>query len=326
MIELRHLRYFVAVAEDLHFGRAARRLRIAQPPLSQQIRQLERTLGTPLLVRNTRKVALTPAGTELLGGARRTLAELDRAIDDCRRVASQGDRTLRVGHTAHAAAAVMPRIIERFRAEIADCTLELTEDSSQGNFVAVSDGALDAAFIAGSATARLEGNAVRSLVVHRERLVAAVPAAHRLARRSEISLGALANEPMVMFPRRLAPGFYDQIAGFCAQAGFVPRIVRRAAGYDRIIMAVAEGRVVSLVPQSIKRQRSRQVRFVRIVEPVSVTIDVVYTEPVTSPMLRAFLAASTSLGSQFSETQVPARFAHSLAPSQTVSQAGPSGE
>jgi len=298
MIELRHLRYFVAVAEDLHFGRAARKLQIAQPPLSQQIRQLERALGTPLLLRNTRKVALTPAGTELLGGARRTLAELDRAIDDCRRVASHGDRTLRIGHTAYAASAVMPRIIERFRAEIADCTLELTEDSSQGNLTAVSDGALDAAFVSGSEAARPDRNAIRSLVVHREPLVAAMPAAHRLARRQQINLDALAEEPMVMFPRRLAPGLHDQIVGFCTQAGFVPRVVRRAAGYDRIVMAVAESSVVSLVPQSVKRQGSKHVRFIRIVEPTSVTIALVYAEPVTSAMLRAFLAASTSLASR----------------------------
>lgn len=294
MIEVRHLRYFVAVAEDLHFGRAARRLRIAQPPLSQQIRLLERALGTPLLLRNTRKVALTPAGTELLVNARRILAELDRAIDDCRRVASSEDRALRIGHTAYAAAAVMPRIIERFRAEIVDCTLELTEDSSQGNLTAVNDGALDVAFVSGSETARPDRNAIRSLVVHREPLVAAVPAAHSLARRRQISLGALANEPMVMFPRRLAPEFHDQIAGFCTQAGFVPRVVRRSAGYDRIVMVVAEGSVVSLVPQSVRRQGTRHVRFIRIAEPTSVTIALVYTEPVTSAMLRAFLTASTS--------------------------------
>lgn len=296
MIELRHLRYFVAVAEDLHFGRAARRLRIAQPPLSQQIRQLERALGTRLLVRNTRKVALTPAGAELLSGVRRTLAELDRAIDDCRRVAIDGDRTLRIGHTAYAAAAVMPRIIERFRAEIADCTLELTEDCSQGNLNAVSDGALDAAFISGSVPAWSDGISVRSLVVHREPLVAAVPAAHRLARKQQISLGVLADDPMVMFPRRLAPDFHDQIASFCTEAGFVPQVVRRAAGYDRIVMAVAEENVVSLVPRSVQRQGTKHVRFIRIAEPTSVTIAVVYADhPVKSAMLRAFLTVSSSL-------------------------------
>lgn len=293
MIELRHLRYFVAVAEDLHFGRAARRLRIAQPPLSQQIRQLERALGTSLLLRDTRKVALTPAGTELLAGARRTIAELDRAIDDCRRAASGGDRTLRIGHTAYAAAAVMPQIIRPFYAETPDCTLELIEDSSQANLTAVADGSLDAAFISDSETSPQYGNAIRRVVVHREPLVAAVPAGHPLARRSKIRLGDLANEPMVMFPRRLAPGFHDQIVSFCTQAGFVPRVVRRAAGYDRIIMTVGEGSLVSLVPTSVRRQCGKHVRFIPLDDPTSATIALVYAEPASSPMLAAFLAVST---------------------------------
>ena len=256
-VELRHLRYFVVVAEELHFGRAARRLGIAQPPLSQQIRQLEQRLGVPLFLRTSRQVSLTPAGATLLRGARRTLAELELASAAARRAATGETGALRVGYTDSAALSVLPDAVRRFRDAWPSVHLDLTEGSTAAQIDAVVRDRVDLALVRGP----IVQPALRVDVVLRESFLLALPEQHPLAGLAEIELRAVAAEPMVLFPRHLAPEFHDTITAMCRAAGFTPRIGYEGAEYQTILSLVAAGLGVSLVPRSVGNLRRRGVEY-----------------------------------------------------------------
>jgi DNA-binding transcriptional LysR family regulator len=246
-LELRHLRYFIAVAEELHFGRAAKRLNMAQPPLSQQIRQLEATLGVRLLDRTSRRVELTPAGAALLGGARRTLAEAAHSAEIARRAARGELDTLRIGFTDSAALSVLPTIVRRYRARHPEIHLELGEASTLEQLDAVERDLVDVALVRGPVSAP----ALRTEVIYQEAFVVALPNDHALVVRGRLSLKSLGTEPIVLFPRHLAPIFHDQIVEMCRDAGFVPDVRVEAADYQTMLSLVAAGLGVSLVPASV---------------------------------------------------------------------------
>ena len=251
--ELRHLRYFVAVAEELHFGRAARRLGIAQPPLSQQIRQLELRLGVSLFIRTSRQVALTPAGEALLRGARRVLAEMGLATAAARRAATGETDALRVGYTDSAALSVLPSAIRRFRETLPSVHLDLVEGSTAAQIDAVTRDLVDLAVVRGP----VAQPALRTEVVLRESFLVALPESHPLGGFAEIELRALAGEPMVLFPRHLAPEFHDTIIALCRAASFTPLIGYEGAEYQTILSLVAARLGVSLVPRSVGNLQRR---------------------------------------------------------------------
>jgi len=245
--ELRHLRYFVAVAEELHFGRAAKRLNMAQPPLSQQIRQLEATLAVQLFDRTSRRVELTAAGAALLEGARRTLAEAAHSADIARRAARGELDTLRIGFTDSAALSVLPQIVRRYRTRHPEVRLELGEASTLEQLDAVQRDLVDVALVRGPVLAP----ALRAEVIYEEAFVVSLPNDHPLSVKKRLSLQSLASEPMVLFPRHLAAVFHDQIVEMCRDAGFVPDVRFEAADYQTILSLVAAGLGVSLVPASV---------------------------------------------------------------------------
>jgi DNA-binding transcriptional LysR family regulator len=255
--ELRHLRYFVAVAEELHFGRAAKRLGIAQPPLSQQIRQLEHRLGVSLFSRTSRQVALTPAGEALLRGARRTLAEMGLAAAAARRAATGETDALRVGYTDSAALSVMPSAIRRFRSALPSVHLDLVEGSTAAQLDAVARDLIDLALVRGPVVQP----AMRTEVVLREPFLVALPEHHPLGERETVELRALGAEPMVLFPRHLAPDFHDTISAMCRAAGFTPLVAYEGAEYQTILSLVAAGLGVSLVPRSVENLQRRGVVY-----------------------------------------------------------------
>jgi DNA-binding transcriptional LysR family regulator len=255
--ELRHLRYFVAVAEELHFGRAAKRLGIAQPPLSQQIRQLEHRLGVSLFSRTSRQVALTPAGEALLRGARRTLAEMGLAAAAARRAANGETDALRVGYTDSAALSVMPSAIRRFRSALPSVHLDLVEGSTAAQLDAVARDLIDLALVRGPVVQP----AMRTEVVLREPFLVALPEHHPLGERETVELRALGAEPMVLFPRHLAPDFHDTISAMCRAAGFTPLVAYEGAEYQTILSLVAAGLGVSLVPRSVENLQRRGVVY-----------------------------------------------------------------
>lgn len=247
MLELRHLRYFVAVAEELNFSRAADRLHMAQPPLSAAIRQLEQELGTELFVRTTREVRLTEAGSTFLDGARRTLAELDRARSNAQRAAAGEAGQLRVGFSWSARFETLPAVGRAFRATNPDVSL-LTEEMWNARMPpALRSGSIDLAI---SLCPEVAGE-FSYLALRSEPVVALLPQSHRLADRGEIELASLAEEGFLMFPRELAPRLYEFMTGLCRRAGFEP-IVRNESfhsGWELQILADVD--VVALAPASV---------------------------------------------------------------------------
>lgn len=247
-VELRHLRYFVAVAEELHFGRAARRLHMAQPPLSQQIARLEYLVGYPLFERRPR-VALTEPGKVLLAVARRTLAQVAQGIDSTRRAGRGESGVLTIGFAASAMLTAMPRVFHAFRDRYPAVELRLREMSTSAQRDAIVAGFLDAGFLREPAA---DASLVAEPVV-REPFVAVLPPAHARAGEAVLPLGALADEPFVLFPRTVAPTLYDQVLGLCRDAGFHPKQVQEAQEWLTIVSLVDAGLGVSLVPASFRR-------------------------------------------------------------------------
>jgi DNA-binding transcriptional LysR family regulator len=288
MIELRHLRYFVAVAEELHFGRAAEKLYIAQPPLSQQIKQLEQSMGVELFIRNRRRVRLTEAGHVFLEQARRTLAQADYAVQAAQRAATGESGRLEVGFVSSATYHdVIPNIIRAFRDKHPDAVLALHELTSAEQVQALRDRQIDVGFVRppiGDDTVTLES-------VLYEPFVAALPSSHALSNAPEISLSALSADPFVMLPRHLNLSLYDQIVTLCQQSGFSPRVAQEAVQLQTISSLVAAGIGVSLVPASVQNLRRSGVVYKRL-RGVSARIEIAaaYREDDAPATLGLFLS------------------------------------
>ena len=247
MLELRHLRYFVAVAEELNFSRAAERLHMAQPPLSAAIRQLEQELGTELLLRTTREVRLTDAGSAFLEGAKRTLAELERTRSDTRRAAAGEVGQLRVGFSWSARFETLPAIGRAFRLSHPDVSL-LTEEMWNARMLpALRSGAIDAAVsLCPEIAAEFSYEAIRS-----EPVITLLAQSHPLADKPAIDLRDLAGERFLLFPRELAPRLHDFMVGLCRRAGFEP--VARGESFHSgwELQILGEVDVVALAPASV---------------------------------------------------------------------------
>lgn len=256
-MEFRQMRLFVAVAEELHFGRAAARVRMAQPPFSQQIRKLEAELGVTLLARSSRRVALTPAGTQLLEQARTLLAKRAEAVASVRRVAEGEAGPLRIGFGASSAFGVLPQIIQRFRARHPQVALRLDDSEALDIRAALLNGNLDIAII--RAPFKHEGIATEPLL--RERFMLALPDGHPLARKKRIAVAALANEPFLLFPRHVAPSFHDTITSICIEAGFSPQVVHEASSWPSVISLVKAGLGITIAPESAREVLSGGVVF-----------------------------------------------------------------
>jgi len=285
-VELRHLRYFVAVAEELHFGRAARRLHIAQPPLSQQIRRLEHDLGVSLLHRTSRRVELTDAGRAFLAEARLTLAQAQRAMQVASLAAAGAVGQLIIGHMGSAELNVFPRLLPAFRKRYPAVELAFQLLGATEQFEALHDGEIHVGFL------RLPAND-RSLTVRpivREPLVAVLPDHHPLARRRSLALRALRGERFVLFPRPHAPGYYDALVAICRQAGLEPTIVRETSRLHTALSLVATGRGVSLMPKCVGRLRRPGVVCRALRPPVPDTeMGIAYKPANPSRLLRAFV-------------------------------------
>lgn len=252
-MDLRRIRYFTVLAETLHFGRAALRLNIAQPPLSHQIRVLEEELGAKLFERSNRKVELTPAGQALLPEARALLAQADRAGAIAARVQQGELGELRIGLVNSAALTqVIPRLIHAYRQRWPGVHLRIEELTTQEQLTAMLDRRLDLALVRG-ATAPDLPPALRSLRLLEDALVVALPPRHPLAGDpGPLATRALAGEGFVMYPRESGTGVYDQIVALCRRAGFAPRVTQEAQAVSTIVGLVAAGLGVALVPEALR--------------------------------------------------------------------------
>jgi DNA-binding transcriptional LysR family regulator len=258
-MELRHLRYFVVLAEELHFGRAAQRLGISQPPLSQQIRALEHTLDAQLLERTNRRVELTDAGRALLIEARATLQQAERAAAIVGRAQRGEVGELEIGFTPSAALiAPFTKTIMAFRKALPGVRLLLEEQVAMDQIDALEERRLQIGFLRYPDAPPLSA-AIAAIELHREPLVAFMRADHPLARRRKgggkhgaVPLAALASEPFVFFPRGMGTSLYDQVMGLCRNAGFSPRIEQEARANATILGLVAAGLGVSILPASLR--------------------------------------------------------------------------
>lgn len=286
MVDLRRMRYFIAVAEELHFGRAATRLHMAQPPLSRQIRQLEASVGTRLLDRSRRGVTLTTAGRVFLEEARATVRQADRAVERARRAARGETGRLAVGFIDAAIYSVVPPVVRRFSQEYPAVELSVTELRIPDQIREVGEGRLHAGFVHPPVSdPRL---AVESMFT--EPLTVALPTGHRLAGLAEVDLADLAGTPLVQFPREINPPLFDDIVGLCRAAGFTPPSLREASPKQTIIGLVAAGLGASLLPASLENLRRDGVVYRPLAGPgLAVDTSVIWRRTDRDPALHAFL-------------------------------------
>jgi DNA-binding transcriptional LysR family regulator len=284
IMELRQLRYFVAVAEELHFRRAAARLHVSQPPLSQQIQRLENELGCRLLARTRRRVQLTPAGEAFLRDARAMLAELDAAVNTARRIDAGQTGRLRVNFVGSALLSIVPGAVQRFRAAHPSVEIELRERPTVEQLRAVAAGVVDVGLVRPPVDSLGE---LHAETVLRERTVAALPTDHPLARLRRVPVARLANEPLVLFPRAQAPGYHDLLVATIPGGG---EVVQYAPEMQTIIGLVAAGIGVALAPESVERLGLHGVTYrPAIGAPRSDLIAVTRAED-PSPLVRGFVA------------------------------------
>jgi DNA-binding transcriptional LysR family regulator len=248
-MELRHLRYFVTLAEELHFGRAARRLHLSQPPLSMQIKSLEAEIGTQLLARTRRHVELTTAGSVFLREAREILSRVEQATAAARRAGRGEIGELAVGFVTIADYNVLPRVLSEFRAQHPSVRLTLREATTDAQLRDLAEQRIDLGFV----LAPIQDDGLTTRPLLSEPLVAALPQGDALARgRASLPLSRLADLPFILFPRHMAPGLYDDVVGFCRRAGFIPRIEQEAVQMQTIISLVSAGLGVALIPASMR--------------------------------------------------------------------------
>lgn len=262
-MNLTRLRYFVVVAEELHFGRAAKRLHMAQPPLSQQIRQLEQELGSDLFERTTRRVELTGAGRTLLPQARRLLAQAD-AVD---RLMSEhrtgGAGELRLGFVDSASYEMMPRLLRAHRERHPGISFELHSMSSESQRTALLDGELDL----GLARTRGDEAGLDHRIIIEERLFLAVSSDHRLADRASTSLSQLADESFISFSRTQSPALTSELQTMLDRAGVRYDPIIEAEEYTTIVGLVAAGEGVAVVPAAVRSFQPPNLTYVRLRDP-----------------------------------------------------------
>lgn len=284
-IELRHFRYFLAVADTLHFSRAAERLRMAQPPLSQQIRRLEQMLGHALFNRTTRGVTLTPAGQLLVERARGTIEKVQDDLSQVRRLGRGEEGALTVGFSGSVMFTCLPAGIERFSRRYPKVELRLRELSTSAQISALLDGTIDLAFLRDGEAG--EGIATSTLL--KERYVAVLPAAHRLARKRTLRVKDLQNEPFILFARRMGPLAFDRTIACCEKAGFRPNIVQDAPQWPTLVSLVAAGLGVSLAPACVANVRIPAAVYREVRTACRTTIDLGVHERQASAVARNFM-------------------------------------
>ena len=295
-MELRHLRYFLVVAEELNVTRAARRLNLSQPPLTQQIKALEAELGVALIDRSGYRIRLTDAGRLFALEAGRILEEVRRAAQMARAAASGASGRVRVGFTESASFnPLVTSTLRVFRAAYPGVEVSLEEHPSTETAAALREGRIDVGFVRPPLR---EGRGLAFELLEREPLVAALPLGHPLARRKRLSLRELARESFILYPRAVRPGLADEVVGGCEAAGFTPRVGQYAPQLSSTINLVAAALGVSIVPASMRSLQPQLVAYVPLEgEPLEALLGVAYREEERSSAVRNFIAAASEAAS-----------------------------
>ncbi|MBL5928829.1 LysR family transcriptional regulator [Lelliottia amnigena] len=267
-IELRHLRYFIAVAEELHFGRAAARLNISQPPLSQQIQILEQQVGARLLARTNRSVSLTAAGKQFLADSRQVVSLVNDAAARAERLHLGETGELRLGFTSSAPfISAVSHTLSTFRRHYPDVHIQTREINTREQIVPLNEGSLDLGLMRNTQLP----DTLAWEVILREPLMAMIPRDHPLAAQPSVTLAELAQEPFVFFDPHVGTGLYDDILGLMRRYGLTPVITQEVGEAMTIIGLVAAGLGVSILPASFKRVQLNEMRWVAIAEEDAVS-------------------------------------------------------
>jgi DNA-binding transcriptional LysR family regulator len=289
-IELRQLRYFVAVAEESHFGRAAVRLHMTQPPLSQAIQALEADIGTPLFRRTKRSVTLTPAGEALLPEAQRLLQQANALPDLARRAASGESGLLTLSFVSTADYSVLPPLLREFREMNPQVHIDLREATTDVQLEDLLQGRIDAGLLIPPMTDKARAE-LEYMTVLSEPLVLAAPQGTRALRgKAAATLKEVADMPLIIFPRRIAPALHDAILGCFRDAGLTPRIGQEAIQMQTIVGLVSAGMGVALVPQSVSNLKRPGVEYKPLAgKGTPVETGLAWRRDNMSPVLRNFL-------------------------------------
>ncbi|WP_455359251.1 LysR family transcriptional regulator [Streptomyces sp. SYSU K21746] len=288
-LPLRQLHTFVVLAEELHFGHAATRLGIAQPPLSQQIRRLEDKVGHALFSREPGRITLTPAGRELLPAARHALTGLADGLAAAREVGSGKTGRLRIGFAASLALTVLPGLLRTFRERFPAVELDIQEMTTAPQLAALHDRTIDSGLLREPPTDDAE---LGFETVLTEPFVAVLPSAHPLAAQRTVRVEQLADSPFLLLPRTVGPQLHDQITSLCIAAGFTPQVAQHAVEWQTVCALVETGLGVSLAPESIRRIRLKGVAF-RKIEPntARTRVAVAWRKNDSNPLVPRLLAA-----------------------------------
>lgn len=248
-MELRHMRYFEAVGNELSFSRAAEKLHMAQPPLSRQIRQLEAELGAPLLDRRARPMKLTAAGRFFFEQTTQTLGRIREAADGARRIAKGQLTWLSVGFVPSTLYRWLPDLIKRYRSAMSDVELGLSELTTIQQVEALKAGRIDVGF----GRLQIDDPAIAGEIVMKERLVIALSTRHRLCSRKRVSLAQIAGEPIILYPARPRPSYADEVLKIFRSRGLPVRVGMEVNEMQTAIGLVAAGVGITLVPEAVKR-------------------------------------------------------------------------
>lgn len=304
-MELRQLRYFVAVAEDLHFARAAERLHIAQQSLSVQIKTLEDELGTPLLARTTRRVELTPAGAAFLEEIRAGLDQIERAAETARRAGRGQIGRLTVGYVSTALYNVLPPTVRLFRERCPEVEIALQEMLPSLLDAGIRSGKVDAGFV-GLSDGPAQG--LSSVVLCRDRVMVAVPRGHPLEARAGIRATDLAGLPFVMYSRIHKREAFDRIIAICQSYGFSPNIAQEAGSEAAVLGLVAAGVGVAVVVESLCNVRAGEVSYLPLTDPVvEAEFAVTWNDEAASPLVRALVQAACDAAAAVTPARSAAR-------------------
>lgn len=287
-MELRHLRYFVAVAQELHFGRAAKGLQMAQQPLSRQIRDLEREIGVQLFYRTKRTVRLTEAGQVFLDEAQKTLQQSERAV----LLAQQADRgeigRLAIGFTGAALNSLLPKAVRSFKEQYPKIELRLERLSTNEQVEALIAGRIQVGLL----HPPIENDAISLELLYKEKLIAFLPDSHSLAQETPdaISLKTLSKELFIFYPRHIGPTLYDRIINLCQQSGFSPHVVQEVFPQQTILGLVAAGIGISLLHSSARAIAPAGVVHKRLIEPTpALELAVAWHSETSHPIRESFL-------------------------------------
>ena len=289
-LELRQLRHFVAVAEEMHFGRAAQRLHMTQPPLSQSIQALEAMLGTPLFARTSRSVTLTPAGAALLPHVRQLLHDAQALPDLARRAAAGESGRLALAFVSTADYSVLPSFLHQFRTAYPQVQIELREATTDLQLEALEHDEIDVGLLIPPLPDRMKDLLAYRRVLAEPLVLAAPENAAALQSDGPLPLQAVVDLPLIIFPRRIAPSFHDAILGCYHDAGLTPRIGQEAIQMQTIVGLVSAGMGIALVPQSVSNLKRPGVTY-RALSGTTAVIEtgLAWRRDNSSPVLRAFL-------------------------------------